>query len=147
MHGSAAEMVSESARGLADMRETPEQAFKCGPSALARILLVHPTAQPAESRRILQRARSTSTGLSLSAVQALSVEAGMSYQMAFRAPGAPVITPAVAHWKAGHYAALLGKNAAGRYSVGDSTFGEDIEMTPARRRIDQPADQRRAGAR
>jgi YD repeat-containing protein len=80
---------------------------------------------------VLERARSTSNGMSLAAAQAISVEAGMGYQMAFRSPGAPVIVPAVAHWKVGHFAALLGKVPAGRYFVGDPTFGEDIVISGA----------------
>jgi len=38
VRGSAAEMISESADGLADMLTRPEESFKCGPYALERIL-------------------------------------------------------------------------------------------------------------
>ena len=129
VRGSAAELVSESSRGLAEMESRPDVAFKCGPSALARILKQHPTSDVPASRRVLGNAQSTPNGLSLSAVQAISVEAGLNYQMAYRSPGAPVLVPAVAHWKVGHYAAVLGRDARGRLWVGDSTFGEDIAVT------------------
>jgi len=129
--GAAAELISESASGLADMLTRPDMAFKCGPSALSRILTVNPTADVTHSRRILTQAQSTPMGLSLTAVQAVSVDAGMGFQMAFRSPGAPLIMPAVAHWKVGHYAALLGQDKSGRLLVGDTTFGEDIMLRPS----------------
>ncbi|MGO9526117.1 MAG: hypothetical protein ACLP0A_00935 [Verrucomicrobiia bacterium] len=129
IRGSAAELISQSASGLADMLTRPDIAFKCGPSALARILSLKPSPTSAQSRRVLNQSESTPRGLSLRAVQAISVEAGMGYQMAFRSPGAQFIFPAVAHWKVGHYAALLGNDRAGRYVVGDVTFGEDIVMS------------------
>jgi RHS repeat-associated protein len=131
IRGSAAELVSESSRGLTEMQTRPEVSFKCGPSALARILAAQASAAPPQSRRVLEAAQSTPDGLTLSAVQALSVDAGMHYQMAFRSKGAPVILPAVVHWKVGHYAALLGKDGADHYWVGDPTFGEDIRLRPS----------------
>lgn len=129
IHGSADQLVAESRRGLADMIHAPEMSFKCGPSALGRILELVPSPTSAKSWRVLELAHSTPKGLSLSAVQAISAHAGMDYQMAFRAVGAPVIRPAVVHWKVGHYAALLGRDSSGRYVVGDPTFGEDIRIS------------------
>lgn len=55
----------------------------------------------------------------------------MNYQMAFRTPGSGMITPAVAHWKVGHYAAVAGKVSGDRYAIEDPTFGPDLT-------IDQP---------
>ncbi len=131
IRGSAAELISESAGGLADMLTRPDMAFKCGPSALSRVLTLKPTADVSRSRRILMEAQSTPKGLSLTAVQAISADAGMGYQMAFRSPGAPLVMPAVVHWRVGHYAALLGKDQTGRLLVGDPTFGEDIMVRPS----------------
>lgn len=129
--GSAAELISESGAGLSDMLTRPDIAFKCGPSALASILATRPTSDPARSRRVLDEARSTPTGLSLTMVQKISVDAGMNYQMAFRSPGAPIVTPAVAHWRVGHYAALIGRDRSGQIGVADPTFGEGITMSPS----------------
>jgi hypothetical protein len=122
-------LIAESADGLADMLTRPGIAFKCGPGALSRILRLQPTADPARSLKVLQEVQSTLDGLSLSAVEAISKRAGMGYQMAFRSQGAPLLMPAVVHWKLGHFAALLGRNASGRLLVGDPTFGEDIIMS------------------
>jgi tetratricopeptide (TPR) repeat protein len=93
VQGTAAELLNESSRGLADMRTTPELAFKCGPFALSRILQYEKPAPPADKLELLQRAHSTPQGLSLRAVQALSVQAGLHFQMAFRTPGARTTRP------------------------------------------------------
>jgi YD repeat-containing protein len=50
--------------------------------------------------------------------------------MAYRSPGAPILVPAVMHWKVGHFAALL-EGRDGLYHVGDATFGEDIWISQA----------------
>jgi YD repeat-containing protein len=129
VRGSATELVSESATGLAEMREHPEISFKCGPFALLRILALNPEPASFDGLHVLQRSHSTAEGLSLTAVQDLSVQAGMNYQMAYRSPGASMILPAVVHWRVDHYAALLGEYQAGRFLVGDPTFGEDIVVS------------------
>ena len=129
LRGTASELISESSRGLAHMLNSPELSFRCGPFALTRILLHQSPRPDAAALHTLEEAHSTPNGLSLTAVQAISVKAGMNYVMAFREAGAPMILPAVAHWKMGHYAAIVGK-ADGRYLVEDSTFGEDIRVTP-----------------
>ncbi len=54
----------------------------------------------------------------------------MNYQMAYRTPGATMVTPAVAHWKVGHYAAIEASDTA-RYIVEDPTFGEMIRVSAA----------------
>ena len=46
------------------------------------------------------------------------------------APNVSVIVPAVAHWKVGHYAAIVARGNGG-YFVEDTTFGEDIRVSPA----------------
>jgi YD repeat-containing protein len=62
-------------------------------------------------------------------VQEIAARAGMNYQTAYRTSGAAVIVPAVAHWKVGHYAAIVDRGN-GRYIVQDTTFGEDIRVSP-----------------
>jgi YD repeat-containing protein len=132
MGGSAAELLSESARGLADMRRRPEVSFKCGPLALAKILRREGNAPDLAGKLdIIDRSASTPDGLSLVAVRDLSAQVGMKYQMAFRSPGAPLPTPAVVHWRLNHYAAILGVDSAGRYVVGDATFGETVRVSRA----------------
>jgi len=129
LQGTAAELVSESRRGMAEMVQRPEISFRCGPMALERIV-EHGAASPSpRTIKSLQEAPSTANGLSLPAVKAIAARAGMRYQMAYRSPGAPVVVPAVTHWKVGHYAGLVGKDGVS-YQVEDPTFGENIEITP-----------------
>jgi len=128
--GTAAQLITDSHTGLYDMVYHPDESFRCGPLALTRILKYSNTAPSPTSLRVLEQARSTANGLSLSMLQQIAAQAGMGYQMAFRAPGAPAIFPAVAHWKVGHYAALVAREN-GRFIVQDTTFGEDIRVSAA----------------
>ena len=131
VHGSAAQRIENSSEGLDDMLHRPGISFKCGPLALQRILLSQSRAPNADSMRALDFAESTPNGLSLTAVQAISVKAAMNYRMAFRPRGTPIVTPSVMHWGVGHFAAILGQDPAGRYVVGDATFGEDLFVREA----------------
>jgi RHS repeat-associated protein len=128
--GTAAQLITDSHTGLYEMTNYPEKSFRCGPLALTRILNYTEPQPSTVSLKALSESPSTSQGLSLSAVQGIAARAGMDYQMAFRAPGAPVLMPAVAHWKVGHYAAIVDK-MNGRYLIQDTTFGDDIRMSPA----------------
>jgi RHS repeat-associated protein len=128
--GTAAQLVTDSHTGMFEMVHDPEESFRCGPLALIRILeSIDPKPSPT-ALKVLQNAHSTSNGLSLTAVQEIAVQAQMEYQMAYRSPGAPVLLPAVAHWKVGHYAAIV-RQEKGRYVVQDTTFGEDIRVSPS----------------
>jgi RHS repeat-associated protein len=126
--GTAAQLITDSHTGLYEMIHDPEESFRCGPLALMRIA-TYGNAEPSPmSLQVLHAAHSTSQGLSLSEVQRIAVRAGMDYQMAFRAPGGAIVIPAVAHWKVGHYAAIVDKTN-GRYQVQDTTFGDDIRVS------------------
>jgi RHS repeat-associated protein len=128
--GAVSQLITDSHTGLYDMLHKPETSFLCGPLALKRILNYSSSAPSPVSLQVLEDAHSTPNGLSLSAVRGFAAKAGMNYQMAFRTPGAAVVTPAVAHWKVGHYAAIVDR-VAGRYLIQDTTFGEDIRMSRA----------------
>jgi len=130
VRGSASQVLTSSREGLFHMIARPERSFKCGPIALSRILLHdNPTPAP-EVMQVFEEARSTPNGMSLAAVQQVSVKAGMNYQMAYRTRGAPIITPAVAHWNVGHYAAIEASDTD-RFIVEDPTFGETIRVSAA----------------
>jgi RHS repeat-associated protein len=129
--GTAAQLITDSHTGLYDMVYHPEESFRCGPLALMSILK-YGNAQPSPlAVRALQQSPSTDHGLSLNAVEQIAARAGMNYQAAFRSPGAAILVPAVAHWKVGHYAAIVGQGKNGDYIVEDTTFGEDIRVSPA----------------
>ena len=128
--GAAAQLITDSHTGLFHMVNNPGESFRCGPLALKRILNYSGDAPSPMSLRVLDEAHSTPNGLSLSAVQGIAAKAGMNYQMAFRTPGASVVMPAVAHWKVGHYAAIVDRVGT-HYLVQDTTFGEDIRVSSA----------------
>lgn len=138
LRGKAAELATASWQGLSRMRSTPEESFRCGPLALHRILLHQARGRKlsAGDVRIFQESRSTPRGLPLTAVRDLARKAGMKHQLAFRSAGAPVISPAVAPWSVGHYAAIV-ERAGDRVVVQDSTLGTDLRITP--RTLDEQA--------
>jgi RHS repeat-associated protein len=121
LQGSATERIVAAHEGLAGMNNTPENAFRCGPMALDRIRCFLSPADPPASE--IFDSKSTRQGFSLAQVQDLARTLKMDYQVAKRQPGAPVLLPAVVHWKVGHYAALLKENA-GQYLTQDPTFAE-----------------------
>ena len=127
--GTAAQLITDSHTGLYDMLYHPEDSFRCGPLALTRILKYGDAKASPVALRVLENAHSTPNGLSLMAVQQIATKAGLQYRMAYREPGAQMILPAVAHWKVGHYAAIVDRNR-GRYVVQDTTFGEDVRVSP-----------------
>lgn len=105
-------------QGLATMKTHPELAARCGALALERIrvsLSASEAGHPA-----LMNSKSSLEGMSLAEVAALSETVGMHYQMAFRAPGAPLVTPAVMHLGIGHYVALI-REVHGKVQIEDPT--------------------------
>jgi YD repeat-containing protein len=121
--GSANEILLGAREGVRLMRNKPEDAFRCGPMALGRILAAQKSRTAFQEK--IHRSRSTPTGMSLSAVQELASDLGMSYQMARKDGDAPVLLPAVVHWKVGHYAAIIREND-GRYLIEDPTFRDNL---------------------
>lgn len=117
--GSATELVASARDGLGLMKDRPDLAFRCGPGALDRILARRdntPGFHP-----FLAALPSTENGTSLAQVAGWGVELGLKMRPAFRAPGAAVLTPAVMHWKLGHFSAIFAQTA-GSYAVEDPTF-------------------------
>ena len=107
VRGPATEKLAGARQGLALMNDRPQDAFRCGPMALQRILASNGKGvDPMLSKQILE-SRSTRQGISLAEVKTLSDSLGMNYQMAKRSPGASVIFPSVVNWKVGHFAALV----------------------------------------
>lgn len=121
LEGSVAANVQAAKEGLARMTVQPEIAFKCGPFALNSILNLRDQT-PDRRAPELETAQSTSQGTNLLQVLGWAGEVGLDYQMAKRDPDAPIIYPAVMHWKLDHFAALL-TESDGRYLVQDATFG------------------------
>jgi RHS repeat-associated protein len=125
--GAAGELIAGAKRGLWLMQNQPERAFRCGPLALDRILAYTKTGYRGGER--LHTYPSTSRGTTLLEMRALANEQELGLQAAFRTDRASeVLVPALVHWKAGHFAALV-KEEGGRYLIQDPTFGEEIWVT------------------
>src|SRR5206468_10421606 len=116
-------------QGLWLMQNKPEDAFRCGPFALDRILAFQNSNYKLEEPIV--QSRSTVHGMSLTEVWKLSEKLQMNMQMAVRSTDVRFLLPSVVHWRAGHYAALL-KEENGHYLVQDPTFGsiEDSSEVP-----------------
>ncbi len=126
VRGSAAEKLAGARSGYEFMETRPEDAFRCGPMAIDRILAYGNPAYRRDKRIV--ESRSTSKGTSLVQMRELAGELGLRMQVAKRDKAAPVLVPALVHWKAGHFAALVAENG-GRYLIQDPTFGDELWVT------------------
>jgi RHS repeat-associated protein len=125
--GSSRDRIVGAKTGLWMMRNKPEEAFRCGPMALATLMTASNRTDDGWGRKILD-SKSTLLGISLSGVRDLSRDLGLNLRMAKRTAAAPIPLPAVVHWKVDHYAAIT-EYASGRYRVVDPTFGDDFWLT------------------
>ena len=112
--------------GLEIMQARPEVAFRCGPLALDRIRSYR--APTNACHPLIFQSRSTTNGLSLGEVADLATALEMKYQMAFRSNGAPVLTPSVVHWRAGHFAAVVARRGE-RFLTQDPTFWNESTIS------------------
>jgi RHS repeat-associated protein len=128
VRGPATEKLAGARQGLDLMHNRPQDAFRCGPMALGRILLA--THQDRLGNTQILESHSTQQGMSLVEVNGLAGSLGMKYQMAKRTPGAEVIIPAVVNWKVGHFAALT-KRVNGKFLSEDPTFNDDVWVSQA----------------
>jgi RHS repeat-associated protein len=122
--GSTAELVQTARESLWMMEHHPEITYRCGPHALERILL-YTRPQEATPLALVQSASSTN-GIPLTDVAALSKAVKLNYRMAKRSTGAHLPPPPfVVHWTVNHYGAVL-KCEQGRYLLDDPTFGDGL---------------------
>ncbi len=124
--GPATEKIQGAREGLYTMEHFPERAFLCGPLSLNSIqAFIDPDKA---NNPVLMAAQSTTNGCSLSQIHDLANSIQMDFRIAKRDPGAEILVPAVVHWNAGHYAALI-KETNGLYLAKDPTFGQDFWVT------------------
>ena len=123
LFGTDTEKLVAARQGLALMETRPEKSFNCGPHALESIR--RHTGLKGPEDKFIEEAEATDSGFSLTSLRDLAQEMKMNYRMAFRDPESEWMTPAVIHWKAGHYAALLSEQG-GQYHVKDPTFARDF---------------------
>lgn len=137
LEGSVALDVQSAKEGLTRMRLQPEIGFKCGPFALNSILN-HQNGTPNLRHEVIEAAESTPQGTNLLQVRDWAAAVGLDYQVAKKEASGQVITPAVMHWRLGHFAALLSERD-GRYLIQDATFGGH-EMYLTARAIEAETD-------
>jgi RHS repeat-associated protein len=134
--GGVSERINLARESLWMMQNQPGVSFRCGPLALKSILRADPRLRASCSTNAMMEifnAASTQRGFSLPQVAELSKKIGLNYQMSFRSStGHPdrtdFIVPAVVHWKAGHYAAIV-RQDGDRYLIEDSTFLNSVWAT------------------
>jgi RHS repeat-associated protein len=128
VRGPAGEKIVAAREGFAVMQTEPERAFLCGPFGLDRILA---STRPGYVRdRKIADAKSTRQGTSMRQMLELAKSVGLKMQIAKREPGAPVIVPALVHWNAGHFAAMV-QEKDGRLLIQDPTFGDNLWISKA----------------
>jgi RHS repeat-associated protein len=120
--GDAEVKLGSAQQGLWTMQNKPGISFRCGPYALANIAPILGGVSGEQLGTFLDDVQSPDTGFSLNEVEAMSANLGLELIKAKREPGAPVILPAVVHWKVGHYGALT-RELNGKYLLEDPTFG------------------------
>lgn len=126
--GSATELVANARAALWMMENEPGKSFRCGPYALASVLLAQNPNQPFP--QLVTDSASTQKGFSLKEVEDLAGKLKMKVQAVKWEDRAGTVppTPSVIHWKIGHYAALI-REEKGLWLVRDPTFGEDLWIT------------------
>ena len=125
--GSARQMLESSSEALHEMEKNPSGSFKCGPFALGEIRKA--LGSPDPFAQAILDIPSPYQGFALSEIANLATQLGMSVQMVKWTKGADIPVPCIVNWKLGHYAAIVGKDAAGKYHVKDLTFGFDNYVT------------------
>jgi len=134
---SVAGIIDGAKQGLATMTVRPECAYKCGPYALNRILRF--LGKTSGLSQVVANASSTHRGTNLTQVKNWAKQCGLDYQIAKRAPGAPLLMPSIVHWKVSHFAALT-EMTDNRYHVEDPTFGQSDNFWLSARSIDSESD-------
>jgi RHS repeat-associated protein len=103
------------------MNTHPRHLYNCGPLALKRLILALHASE--EEVYFLNRVQAQGPkGTSLAELAALAKQAQVALEPVFRKPGEKVPVPAIAHWRVGHFAAIVGERD-GRFEVSDPTLG------------------------
>lgn len=125
--GSATEAVQSAREELVLSEKDPGHLFICGPLALQSLMLAE-EAKP-DQVAFLQWYRAGPNGTNLGEVGKLADKANFAHRLVFREASQPVPVPAVVHWRAGHFATIIGE-AHGRFHIHDPVFGhQDFWMS------------------
>ena len=112
--GPVAAKVAGARQGLAMMVQMPEYSYRCGPLAVGRVLAAVSSVDEKKVSAI-NGPSSTDRGTNLAQLRRLAQSVGLKGRPAFRESSSTLpIVPAVIHWKAGHFAAVV-REIDGRY--------------------------------
>ena len=127
--GSATEDVQDAREALTMAQRDHKHLYNCGPIALGILMLAQ---NPHDQRgNLLPFYPSGTAGTNLGELGKIGDKLGFSSRLVLRKPGQPVPIPSIVHWKAGHFATIVGE-AIGRYHVEDPVFaGADLWVTQA----------------
>ena len=118
--GAATEQFSAAKQSLWVMRKAPDEAFRCGPSALFQLLLALGKSPNAR----LMMTRTGPEGISLARLATLVTDASVTLVPAWSDARGTFPIPSVVHFRSNHFGALL-RQDGDRYLVRDITFGGD----------------------
>lgn len=122
LSGHAAEAVSSGWSGLWLMQHDPGGSFRCGPLAVERVSEALRPGRKLDPRILSYP--STRQGTSLAELARLAGQTGLELRAVKRDHGSKIPVPAVVHWKAGHFAAIV-EQSGDRFLAKDLTFGDD----------------------
>jgi RHS repeat-associated protein len=124
--GAASEQFSNAKQAVWVMRHAPEEAFRCGPYALAQ--MIRAVKAQASLDGTLLMTRTGPDGLSLAGLAALSRASGQPATPIVRETGAEFGIPGVIHLKAGHFTAVV-RHEGDRYLLRDGTLSAEMWVT------------------
>jgi RHS repeat-associated protein len=123
--GTASTTIQETKEGLAMMKTSPGDSYRCGSLALGNMA----RALRAEKTPIhnLFEAQSPEGGFRLSQLLEMAQTNGLAVEAVRRPAGGEIVVPSVVHWKLNHYAAIVDRKDD-YYKVIDPTFEGHVWM-------------------
>lgn len=125
--GAAQAQKTQAEEGLWRMTHEPAHARICGLVALEQ-LMRNQGDQKGFSR--IANEKAGPKGIDLARLDNLANHAGLASKIIYRQDNESIPVPSVAHWKVGHYAAIVGKSG-NRYHIKDAALGRDYWMSRA----------------
>ena len=127
IEGSATEQLQIVSDTLGQIKTNPKHVSVCGPQALQLLLRMR---NPKEEVFDLHGYEAGLDGTTLAELSKLATRHNMAHRLVKWLPGQPIPTSGVVHWKAGHFAALLGHDG-NDLIIADSAYPQGLRMSPA----------------
>jgi YD repeat-containing protein len=124
--GSATEQIQIVSDTLGQIKTNPKHVSVCGPQALQLLLRIR---NPKEEVFDLHGYEAGLDGTTLAELSKLATKHNMPHRLVKWLPGQPIPTSGVVHWKAGHFAALLGHDG-NDLIIADSAYPQGLRMSP-----------------